>query len=104
MYPQAFAEASHDLDVVLGGVNTAVLIGSSLTMAMAVWAAQLGKRSDADAVPGLTIGARAWSFLGIKAVEYSHKFEHDLVPGRELPLRVGARPAATRSCSSRSTS
>jgi cytochrome c oxidase subunit 3 len=44
-YPDAFAEASHELDVVLGGVNTAVLIGSSLTMAMAVWSAQLGTPS-----------------------------------------------------------
>ena len=42
-YPEAFAEASHHLDVVLGGINTAVLIGSSLTMAMAVCAAQLGQ-------------------------------------------------------------
>ena len=43
-YPEAFAEASHELDVVLGGINTGVLISSSLTMAMAVWAAQLGRR------------------------------------------------------------
>ncbi len=87
-YPRAFAEASHELDVVLGGVNTAVLIGSSLTMAMAVWAAQLGRRGRQLLFLGLTIGL-GLVFLGIKAVEYSHKFEHGLVPGRELPLRVG---------------
>src|SRR5215510_9904744 len=30
-YPDAFAEASHHLNIVLGGINTAVLITSSLT-------------------------------------------------------------------------
>ena len=80
MYPRAFAEASHELDVVLGGVNTAVLIGSSLTMAMAVWAAQLGKRGKQMLFLAMTM-ALGVTFLGIKAVEYSHKFEHGLVPG-----------------------
>ncbi len=41
---QAFAQASHHLDVTLGCFNTAVLIGSSLTMALAVHGAQLGRR------------------------------------------------------------
>ena len=44
-YPGVFAEASHHLDVVLGGVNTAILIASSLTMALGVYGAQSGKRS-----------------------------------------------------------
>ena len=35
-YSEAFAEASRSLDLFWGGLNTAVLIGSSLTMAMAV--------------------------------------------------------------------
>src|SRR3954462_8110550 len=43
-YPDAFAAASHSLDVTLGTINTAVLITSSLTMALAVHAAQLGQR------------------------------------------------------------
>src|SRR5207249_3308173 len=43
-YPTAFAAASHELDVVLGAINTAVLITSSLTMALAVHAAQTGGR------------------------------------------------------------
>src|SRR5437867_1631207 len=42
-YPAAFGAASHELDVVLGTTNTAVLITSSLTMALAVHAAQLGE-------------------------------------------------------------
>src|SRR6266446_10171331 len=43
-YPDAFVAASRELDVTLGTINTAVLITSSLTMALAVHAAQLGRR------------------------------------------------------------
>src|SRR5882762_2775066 len=43
-YPGAFAAGSHELNVTLGGINTAVLITSSLTMALAVHAAQTGER------------------------------------------------------------
>ncbi len=42
-YPEAWAEGSLELDILLGGINTVVLIGSSLTMAFAVRAAQTGK-------------------------------------------------------------
>ncbi len=90
-YPQAFAEASHELDVVLGGINTGVLIGSSLTMAMAVWSAQLGRRSGQLLFLGLTIGL-GLVFLGIKAVEYSHKFEHHLVPGASFHFESASDP------------
>src|SRR5918999_2975290 len=41
-YPQGWAEGSRELDIVLGGINTVVLIGSSLTMALGVRAAQTG--------------------------------------------------------------
>jgi cytochrome c oxidase subunit 3 len=41
---EAFREASHSLDITLGTFNTAVLIGSSLTMALAVWGAQTGRK------------------------------------------------------------
>jgi len=79
-YPAAFQDASHHLDIVLGGVNTALLIGSSLTMAMAVYAAQIGNRTQQMVwlVATMVLGV---AFLGIKAVEYSHKFHDHLVPG-----------------------
>ncbi len=79
-YPEAFAEGSHHLDIMLGGINTAVLIGSSLTMALAVRGAQLGQRSTAIGSLLLTV-LLGCVFLGIKAVEYGHKFEEQLVPG-----------------------
>jgi cytochrome c oxidase subunit 3 len=43
-YPGAFASGSRLLDLRLGGINTIVLIGSSLTMALAVYGAQVGNR------------------------------------------------------------
>jgi cytochrome c oxidase subunit III len=79
-YPAAFAAASHELDIMLGGINTAVLITSSLTMALAVHAAQLGQRQRLMMflVATMVLGS---VFLGIKGVEYYHKFAEHHVPG-----------------------
>jgi cytochrome c oxidase subunit 3 len=79
-YPAAFAAASHELDVTLGTINTAVLIASSLTMALAVHAAQLGQRRLLMIFLVLTMALGA-AFLGIKSVEYYHKFVEHHVPG-----------------------
>ena len=79
-YPAAFAAASHELDLVLGATNTAVLITSSLTMALAVHAAQLGQRRPLLIFLVLTM-LLGTVFLGIKAVEYYHKFAEHHVPG-----------------------
>jgi cytochrome c oxidase subunit 3 len=79
-YSRAFAEASRHLDVALGTFNTAVLIVSSLTMALAVWSAAVGRRKAIVVFLLLTM-ALGGVFLGVKAVEYSHKFHDHLVPG-----------------------
>jgi cytochrome c oxidase subunit 3 len=79
-YPEAFADASRRLSVMLGAINTAVLICSSLTMALAVRSAQLGARRALIAFLALTI-ALGSAFLGVKGVEYAHKFHEHLVPG-----------------------
>ncbi len=80
VYYDAFAAGSHHLDVPLGTVNTAVLICSSLTMALGVHAAALGKRKATVLFLLLTILLGS-VFLGIKVVEYADKFHHHLVPG-----------------------
>ena len=80
LYSEAFAEASRLLDYKLGAINTAVLICSSLTMVLAVRAAQLGHRKPLIIFLVLTIVLGS-VFLGNKVVEYTHKFEHHLVPG-----------------------
>ncbi|HKY31570.1 MAG TPA: cytochrome c oxidase subunit 3 family protein [Candidatus Polarisedimenticolia bacterium] len=79
-YPHAFAEASRHLDVTLGTINTAVLIGSSLTMAMAVHAAQVGRRAGQVGYLLMTL-ALGSVFLAIKGVEYAHKHHEHLIPG-----------------------
>jgi cytochrome c oxidase subunit 3 len=79
-YFDAFAEASRSLDLFWGGLNTAVLIGSSLTMAMAVRGAQTNKRTATVNWLILTMILGA-VFLGVKVIEYSDKFEHHHVPG-----------------------
>ena len=92
-YPAAFALASHQLDIMLGAVNTAVLLASSLTMAMAVHGAQEGKRSKSLRFLLLT-GLLGFVFLGIKAVEYAHKFEHHLFPDQSFQFDSPNAPHA----------
>jgi cytochrome c oxidase subunit 3 len=86
MYPAAFELASSKLDVLLGTFNTAVLIGSSLTMALAVHAAQRGKGAETVKFLVSTI-ALAFVFLVVKYFEYSHKFHDHLVPGEHFAYR-----------------
>lgn len=79
-YPQAFAGASNHLDLWLGTLNTAVLICSSFTMALAVRSAQVGKQRPLMIFLLLTI-ALGTVFLGVKFTEYYAKFVEHLVPG-----------------------
>ena len=79
-YPVAFIAGSLRLDVVLGTFNTVVLLTSSLTMALAVRAAQTGRPRR---IVGflLATGALGSVFLGVKVHEYHHKWVEHLVPG-----------------------
>ena len=79
-YFEAFSQASRTLDLTLGGFNTAVLIGSSLTMAFAVRSAQVNARKAIVGWIILTV-ILGGIFLGVKVVEYAHKFEEHHVPG-----------------------
>jgi cytochrome c oxidase subunit 3 len=80
IYPSAFAAGSRLCEVTLGSTNTAVLITSSFTMAMAVHAAQRGRQRATIwyLAATMTFGAL---FLGIKFLEYFHKYEEHLIPG-----------------------
>ena len=73
-YYQGFVAASRELDLVLGGINTVVLIGSSLTVALGVHAAQTGKKQQTVNYLLLT-GVLGLAFLVIKYFEYSSKFD-----------------------------
>lgn len=91
-YPDAFAQGSRHLDLVLGSVNTAVLLLSSFTMALAVHSAQTGRRHGVIAFL-LVTALLGCVFLGIKGVEYGHKFEENLVPVRGFALLDDDTPA-----------
>lgn len=79
-YPEAWVVGSHLLDIFWGGFNTIVLLLSSLTMVLAVWATQVGrpKLSAFWLVATMVLGL---TFLGVKVIEYGSKIEHHLVPG-----------------------
>lgn len=94
-YPHAFAEASRSLDVFWGTFNTFVLLTSSLTMALAVRAAHMGRSKQIVQFLGLTMLLGA-VFLGVKLYEYAHKYHEGLAPLLNLPFEyagpdVGAR-------------
>ena len=79
-FPEAFHAASKELDIGLGAFNTVVLITSSLTMALAVHGAQVGRRGMLVTCLLLTI-LFGGIFLGVKSYEYAHKWHEHLVPG-----------------------
>lgn len=78
-FPMAFAAGSNHLNVMWGAINTVVLIVSSLTMALAVYYSQTGKQKLLIAFIILTMLLGA-TFLGIKAIEYKDKYDHNLIP------------------------
>ena len=88
-WPAEFMAASSTLDWKLGALNTAVLILSSLTMALAIWAAQLNRRKQVVVflVATMALGS---TFLVVKYFEYRDKFEHHHVPGANFEWNEGA--------------
>jgi cytochrome c oxidase subunit 3 len=90
-FPIAFATGSNHLDVVMGFVNTLVLIVSSLTMALTVYYAQRNNRNMQVILILLTMFFGA-VFLGVKAYEYTDKYNHGLVPvaGWNRRAKVGS--------------
>jgi cytochrome c oxidase subunit III len=79
-HPEVFTYAHYFLDAKLGALNTCVLLVSSLTAAWAVRSAQRGKRRTLIAMISLTIFC-GLTFMAIKYVEYSSKYQSGLLPG-----------------------
>jgi cytochrome c oxidase subunit 3 len=80
-YPTVFATVSREhLDWRLGGLNTLILLTSSLSMALAVRHSQLGQRAGALRCLAFTLFC-AFGFLIVKAIEYSAKYHDHLIPG-----------------------
>lgn len=79
-YVEEFKLAHHSLNKIMGGLNTIILILSSLTVALGLDAVQRGKRKRANALLFATI-LFASGFLVVKYFEYSEKFHHGIRPG-----------------------
>jgi cytochrome c oxidase subunit 3 len=112
-HPEVFEWAHKYLNIWLGGTNTIVLICSSLTMAWAVRAAQLGQQRLLAICLALTL-LGGFTFLGIKFVEYKNKWEEGLLwAGQYKPTpeaveqlqghegETAAKPATTTASSTR---
>jgi len=80
LYPMAWAVGGEQQHTLAGGINTIVLIISSLTMALAVRSAQLGNRRATVAMLTATLFFGS-IFLGVKAYEYNAHFHEGLFPG-----------------------
>lgn len=91
--PETFAAASRHTEIVLGGVNTAILLFSSTLMALAVRASQLGQRKLlvwlllATAFFGIV-------FMGVKGFEYYKDYTAHVFPGINFQWHQPNRGAA----------
>jgi len=81
-FPEAFHAGGQTLDVFLGALNTVVLITSSLSVALSITALRRRELARCLWLLGFTI-ACAGTFLAIKTIEWSAKFQHGLIPGSE---------------------
>lgn len=92
LYPTAYHAASKTLNAPLGALNTGVLLCSSLTVVLAVQAAQKGKTKAiiANLIATIIFGA---TFLVVKGFEYAEKFEMHHVPGASFFLDPKEVPA-----------
>jgi cytochrome c oxidase subunit III len=88
-YPDVFAAASSSLSLKLGTINTLVLIASSLTMAMAVWSAEVGKKKLIPLYLILTL-ILGCAFLFIKGIEYHDKYVEHHIPGLPFQFEPGS--------------
>jgi cytochrome c oxidase subunit III len=93
-YAQVFAFSSRTIDLKWGTINTIVLIASSLTMAMSVWSAQVGKKKLVTFFLILTL-ALGSVFLGIKGIEYHAKYVEHHIPGLNYDLYFCTNNPAT---------
>ena len=81
--PVTVHEASRHLELVLGTINTAVLLTSSLIMAIGVQLAESGRSRTAALMLAVT-AVMGFTFLAIKATEYTTVIHEGLLPGKHF--------------------
>ena len=79
MFPEAFAEGSRHTDMLLGTIETAVLLTSSCAVGLSVREVQLGGRRAATAMLALT-AALGIAFLVMHGFEYHAEYREGLIP------------------------
>lgn len=92
-FPEAFAEASRHLNLMMGTTNTVILITSSFTVALAIHFARSDKKWPAVGMLVFTILC-AIGFLVIKSFEYREKFAEGALPGKFYGFHEVTAPGA----------
>jgi cytochrome c oxidase subunit 3 len=95
-YAEAFEKASEKLNWIIGGLNTVVLLVSSVTMVLAVHYAKVGRRKHLVLFLFLTV-LLGTGFLCLKGLEYYIDYRDNLIPGwkfdeNEWVAKEGLRP------------
>lgn len=84
-YPEAFHLAAKELNTIVGTFNTAILLTSSLTMALSITAIQRKQKALSIFFQVITI-VLAFGFMINKYFEWTAKFHHGIYPGSETLL------------------
>lgn len=92
-YPHQFALAAHDSVILLGSINQAILLTSSLTMVLAIRAARLGEQRTLFWLL-LATAALGLMFLGVKGYEYSVDADSHVLPAVDFVMKEGYKAPA----------
>src|SRR5689334_5332651 len=90
LYPHAFAIGSLHTNLLYGTINTAILLTSSLAMALAVNAAEEGRNKQLVRWLLVTLLFAA-GFLVVKALEYTEDVQEHLFPGPHFQIPAEPR-------------
>ncbi|ALN72606.1 cytochrome c oxidase subunit 3 family protein [Aureimonas sp. AU20] len=85
LHPEGMLAAARETNIVLGSVNTAILLASSVTMAVADKAAEQMRKRETILCLALT-AAFGLGFLVVKLFEYREDIAERLVPGPHFAL------------------
>lgn len=85
-YTAGFVEGAAETNLLLGVLNTTILLASTATMGLAVWSGRAGRKRPTVWGLGLTL-ALGTAFLAVKGVEYAEDVHRGLLPGSDaFPL------------------
>ena len=88
MHSRDFHEAAQEMSLVLGAINTVILLTSSLTMVLSISAIKRGEKARSLLYQGLTVGL-GLVFLIDKFFEWREHIRHGLYPNSEALLAMG---------------